>query len=94
MIAMGLADEVSALLNSGFSFVAQQALGYKEVIMYLSGRCSLHEAKDTLKRETRRYAKRQMTWFRGDPRVQWVDNSDETRAQAEVMAILAHRFGL
>jgi len=94
MVAMGLVDEVRALLGRGMSFVAHQALGYKEVLPFLEGRCSLEESKEMLKRETRRYAKRQLTWFRADARVQWIDARDEEKAQAEIMAILAHRFGL
>lgn len=94
MIAQGLIDEVRTLLERGLSFVAHQALGYKEIIPYLLGRCSLEEAKETLKRETRRYAKRQLTWFRADARIRWIDARDEAKAQAEIVAILAHRFGL
>ena len=94
MVATGLVDEVRDLLGRGMSFVAHQALGYKEVIPFLEGRCSLEETKEMLKRETRRYAKRQLTWFRADARVQWIDARDEQQAQAEIMAILAHRFGL
>ncbi len=94
MVATGLLDEVSALMTRGMSLVAHQALGYKEVIPFLEGRCSFQEMMETLKRETRRYAKRQLTWFRADARVQWLNISDEAKAQAEIMAILARRFGL
>ncbi len=94
MVAMGLVDEVRALLHRGMGFVAHQALGYKEVIPFLEGRCTLGEMKENIKRETRRYAKRQLTWFRGDARVQWIDVSDETEAEAAIMGILAHPRGL
>ncbi|MBT9176006.1 MAG: tRNA dimethylallyltransferase [Firmicutes bacterium] len=94
MVATGLLDEVRALMTRGISLVAHQALGYKEVIPFLEGRCSFQEMMETIKRETRRYAKRQLTWFRADARVQWLNVSDEAKAQAEIMAILAHRFGL
>jgi len=94
MFALGLVDEVKGLVERGLSCVARQALGYKEVIPYLEGRSSLEDAQATVKRETRRYAKRQLTWFRADERVQWVDAGDLARAVVEIRAILAHRWGL
>ena len=67
MIKEGLVDEVSSLYNKGIlvkNTTAAQAIGYKEIISYLDGECTLEEAIDFLKLSTRRYAKRQLTWFR------------------------------
>lgn len=67
MIEEGLVDEVKALYFGGIlqkNTTAAQAIGYKEIISYLDGECTLDEAVDFLKMSTRRYAKRQLTWFR------------------------------
>lgn len=73
MIEAGLVEEARGLLLKGYSpnLPAFQALGYKEIIAYLQGQLSLMEAIELLKRNTRRYAKRQLTWFRRDPRIVW-----------------------
>lgn len=73
MLEAGLVEEVRGLLLKGYSpdLPALQALGYKEIIAYLQGEISLEEAIYILKRNTRRYAKRQLTWFRRDPRIRW-----------------------
>jgi len=76
MIAAGLADEARRLAASGGGpgrTTSRQALGYKELTGYLEGTQGLGEAADELKRATKRFAKRQMTWFRRDERVQWID---------------------
>lgn len=75
MIAAGLVDEVKTLLRQGFreGLTAQQAIGYKEIVAYLEGDCSLDEAIVQIKTATHRYAKRQRTWFRKDARIQWLD---------------------
>ncbi len=75
MVAAGLADETAQLLARGYerALTAAQALGYREMVAYLRGRSTLAEAVALIKRNTRRYAKRQLTWFRADPRVEWVD---------------------
>ena len=77
MFAAGLVDEVRGLLAQGYceDSNALSALGYKEVLPLLRGECSEEEAKDLLKRNTRRFAKRQLTWFRRDPRIVWRDVS-------------------
>lgn len=74
-LAAGLADETRRLLAEGVPLAApgMQALGYKEIAGWLRGAYGYEEAVRLLKRNTRRYAKRQLTWFRRDPRVQWVD---------------------
>lgn len=77
MFSLGLVDEVRSLLDEGCTreLPAMQGLGYKETIAYLMGECTLDEAKDTIKRETRRFAKRQLTWFRREERICWFDAS-------------------
>jgi tRNA dimethylallyltransferase len=74
MLAAGLVAEVAALLARGFSpdLKPFKAIGYKEVCAYLAGRCDLDEAKELIKRNTRRYAKRQLTWFNNEPEINWV----------------------
>ena len=83
MIKEGLVDEVSSLWSEGLlkkNTTAAQAIGYKEIIAYLDGECSLDEAIDTLKQSTRRYAKRQLTWFRHNEgaRHLYIDREDGT----------------
>ena len=66
MIKAGLVQEVKNLLFRGYTkdLVSMQGLGYKEIVAYLEGMDTLDEAVETLKRDTRRFAKRQLTWFR------------------------------
>lgn len=73
MMADGLLEETRGLLGAGYSpsLKPMGGLGYKEMVDYLDGRCALDEAVENLKRNTRRYAKRQMTWFNKDPGIRW-----------------------
>jgi tRNA dimethylallyltransferase len=75
MLAAGLVEEVRQLLARGYGpeLVSMQGLGYKEIAQYLLGRVTLDEAVRLLKRNTRRFAKRQLTWFGRDPRIRWID---------------------
>ena len=75
MVEQGLVDEVRTLLEQGQgdALTSRQAIGYKEVIDALEGRCSLDEAIDAVKLRSRRYAKRKLSWFRRDGRIQWLD---------------------
>lgn len=75
MIDDGLVDEVRGLLDRGLraSLTARAAIGYKEIVAHLDGDCTLAQAVDAIKQATRRYAKRQMTWFRRDQRIEWLD---------------------
>lgn len=75
MIASGLIEEVRSLLRCGFNreLNSMRGLGYKEISSYLSGELSLEQAVELLKRNTRRFAKRQITWFRRDNRIKWYD---------------------
>ena len=81
MLEHNLVDEVRGLIKKGFSLTAQQALGYKEIIGYLNGRYGLKEAERLVKRNTRHFAKRQLSWFRHEKRIEWVKiDKDETAA--------------
>jgi len=75
MIESGLVDEVKSLLERGYTknLVSMQGLGYKEIIAYLEGSYTLEEAVYVLKRDTRRFAKRQITWFKRERRIQWLN---------------------
>ena len=75
MLAQGLVEETERLLAIGLSpdLPSMQGLGYRQIVPYLQGKRSLDEAVAILKRDTRRYAKRQMTWFRADPKIHWLD---------------------
>ncbi|MDO4297472.1 MAG: tRNA (adenosine(37)-N6)-dimethylallyltransferase MiaA [Lachnospiraceae bacterium] len=78
MMVQGLLQEVQALKEKGFdrSMVSMQGLGYKEILAYLDGEMSLEEAVRILKRDTRHFAKRQLTWFRRERDVTWVDKQN------------------
>lgn len=82
MMSAGLLDEVSEVLGRSPSRTARQALGYRELIDHLEGRCSLDEAVATTIRRTRQFAVRQDRWFRRDPRVRWVDVEQDPVAEA------------
>jgi len=75
MIEKGLVKEVESLVKMGYDkcSVAIQGLGYKEILWYLKGEATLDEVVNLLKRDTRRYAKRQMTWFNKIKEVIWLD---------------------
>lgn len=77
MMKKGLVDEVKNLYDMGYhkDMVSMQGLGYKELLSYLDGECSLKEAVYIIKRETRHFAKRQLTWFRRERDVIWLDKS-------------------
>jgi tRNA dimethylallyltransferase len=73
MIELGFVEEVKNILNLGYSksLNALNTVGYKEIINYLDNNISLDRAIELIKRNTRRYAKRQMTWFNADKRIEW-----------------------
>ena len=77
MVEVGLIEEVKWLLDQGYprNCVAMQSFGYKELIDHLDGTRTLDEAIALLKQNTRRFAKRQLTWFCNDPRIEWLDLS-------------------
>lgn len=75
MMEKGLIDEVSELIKMGIdeNSTSMQAIGYKEIIEYLDGKTSLSDAVDKIKRESRRYAKRQLTWFKRNEKINWIN---------------------
>lgn len=73
MMDSGLLDEAKAFYAEKYGRTASAAIGYKELKPYLDGETSLEEAIESLKRETRRYAKRQLTWFKRDRRIFWIE---------------------
>jgi tRNA dimethylallyltransferase len=73
MFKQGLVKEVANLLQKDLSKTSSCAIGIKEIKGYLDGEYSLEEAKDLIKRHTRQYAKRQLTWFRKDKRINWIN---------------------
>ena len=77
MIKDGLVDEVKRMLEKYSEFpTAMQGLGYKEIVDYLNGNCSIDEAIEKIKLETRRYAKRQLTWFRSYDDATWIESGN------------------
>ncbi|TAH72191.1 MAG: tRNA (adenosine(37)-N6)-dimethylallyltransferase MiaA [Anaerolineaceae bacterium] len=78
MIENGLVEEVKKLMSMGYTknLVSMQGLGYKEIIDYLEGETSLDEAIRILKRDTRHYAKRQLTWFKREKNIIWIDKDN------------------
>jgi tRNA dimethylallyltransferase len=75
MLEQGMVDEVRRLVAAGYDrdFKSMRAIGYKELCAYLAGECTLEEAVNLIKRDTRRYAKRQMTWFSKDSAINWLE---------------------
>ncbi len=80
MLKAGLVDEVKSLTQQGYDLgnTAMQAIGYKEILKYLKGEYTFEEAKSILKRDTRRYAKRQLTWFRRLEGINWITVDENT----------------
>ena len=74
MLEMGLIDEIQGLLSSGIpaKCTAMQAIGYKEFVAALNGECTVEEAADQVRQSSRRYAKRQLTWFRRNKKIHWL----------------------
>ena len=96
MLKEGLLEEVQKLKDMGYhrGMVSMQGLGYKEILAYLDGECDLDTAVYTIKRDTRHFAKRQLTWFRRERQVTWIQKEvydyDEDRI---LKAMLSHLEG-
>lgn len=86
MLEKGLVDEVNRIISMGYdkNSVAMQGLGYKEIIAFLRGESNWDETVELLKRDTRRYAKRQLTWFRRIEDVYWLE-VDKMKSSSEVL---------
>ena len=97
MIDKGLVDEVRSLYGSGVlvkGTTAAQAIGYKELIEYLDGKVPFETAVENVRQNTRNYAKRQLTWFRAQPGIVWLDGGADdlfTRAETAVSAWLSDK---
>mgnify|MGYP001233685542 CR=1 FL=1 len=93
MLAQGLLDEVKSLYDQGLKdSQAMKAIGYKEFIPYFEGRCSLEESVQLLKRNTRRYAKRQFTWFKNKMDVEWFDVTKDREGSYRQIEERVERF--
>ena len=96
MLEMGLLDEVRSLYEKGLfnTVTAGQAIGYKEFLPYLEGAASLEECVERLKIESRRYAKRQMTWFRRNDKINRIiaDGKTEDEIFEEAKALCEEFF--
>lgn len=100
MVQDGLIDEVTKLKEMGChkDMVSMQGLGYKEILEYLDGNCTLEEAIDILKRDTRHFAKRQLTWFRREKDVIWMNYPDyeqsKEKMQAAMLTMIGEHYGI
>ena len=90
MLEEGLLEEVTSLKNKGYTkdMVSMQGLGYKEILDYLNGECTLEDAVYILKRDTRHFAKRQLTWFRRERDVIWIDKNKFDYDEAKVLEVM------
>ena len=95
MIAEGLVEEVKGLLDRGIpaDAVSMHGLGYKEIALYLQGELTVEEAVEMLKRDTRRFAKRQLSWFRHMKDIHWIDSSENFNENLiKIHGIIAEKF--
>jgi len=83
MCVQGLVDEINALAERSLSCTADRMIGVREIQDHLKGMCSVDEAKELIKQNTRHFAKRQLTWFRKEQRLIWIDVTD--RADGEIV---------
>jgi len=94
MIQMGLINEVKRLKKSGFSVTSRQAIGYSEILAYLDGKITLPEALELTKKRSRHLAKKQLTWFRKENRIKWIQLDDSrsavSRAKSNILRIWKH----
>jgi tRNA dimethylallyltransferase len=95
MLASGLMKEVKVLRDKGYNLNhnSMQALGYKQIFYYLEGFLSEKEMINEIKRETRRYAKRQLTWFRKDSRIYWINPGEYTNESLLIEKISSYIEG-
>jgi len=91
MMSQGLVDEVRQLKDMGMT--SMQGLGYKEILEYLDGECSLEDAVYTLKRDTRHFAKRQLTWFRRESEVTWIDKGRFDYNEEKILEYMIRELG-
>ncbi len=96
MLEAGLVEEVQSLLLAGCTkeMVSMQGLGYKEIISYLNGECSLEEAVYLLKRDTRHFAKRQLTWFKREKEVTWIEKNRYEDKEEIILDVLTNYLSM
>jgi tRNA dimethylallyltransferase len=90
MMEKGLSEEVRKLRSMGYdrSLVSMQGIGYKEMFAYLDGECTLEQAVEEIKKNTRHFAKRQLTWFRREQDVRWVNYEEFAMDKNQILAYL------
>ncbi len=90
MMEEGLLDEIRKLKNMGYTkdMVSMQGIGYKEMLRYLDGEYSLEDAVEKVKQESRRFAKRQLTWFRREKEVIWIDKDKYDYDEGRIMMFI------
>ena len=95
MIEHGLVDEVLQLRDMGLTrdIISMQGLGYKEIMVYLEGETSFKEAVTLLKRDTRHFAKRQLTWFRREKEVIWINKNEYHYDEDKIIEIMLGYIG-
>ena len=83
MLELGLVEEIQTLLNSGIpaKCTAMQAIGYKEFVSALAGQCTIEEAADEVRKSSRHYAKRQLTWLRRNKNIHWITRESDTSGE-------------
>jgi len=92
MFRRGFLSECRKLKNRRLSMTARQALGYKELFDYLDSKVSLTEARELIKKNTRHFAKRQLSWFRNDKRIIWIDaDGKNPKETAEAIALICSK---
>ena len=96
MLESGLVDEVRTLLDRGLrrALTASRAIAYPEIVAHLDGTTTLEEARAHIVSNTRRFARRQMSWFRADPRIRWFDGADSERVGEEIGAYYEREIAL
>ena len=94
MMDNGLVDEVKALHQKGYTkdMVSMQGLGYKEILDYLNGEITLERAIYLIKRDTRHFAKRQLTWFRREKEVTWIYKPDYNYDNRKILDFITNRL--
>jgi len=94
MFQRGLIDEVRGLFAQGYTGDEKpfESLGYKQAAAHLRGRITLAQAIESTEIETRQYAKRQLTWFRRDPRIQWLEGFGNDPVVADRGALVLRSF--
>lgn len=94
MLEQGLVEEVRKLKKMGFhkDMVSMQGLGYKEILSYLDGECTLDEAVYLIKRDTRHFAKRQLTWFKRERDVIWIEKGAFSYDNKKILNFMLEKF--